>query len=203
MSKIVIRLMVVLISALSVPAALAQTDVEISAVREGMDFLKYKKFLVQPLDISDTRLIPPPWAEGEAGKPRAWDISKKNAQFLQDRYQTAMQTQLEELGGYTLTEQPEDDALAVEIEIISLTPWAEPDGKAITKGSGEMTFRAEIRDSMTREILVVFEGDTPVGEDYQEHTEFSVQQNVGALFESWGELLRTKLGEAKKAQENP
>ena len=56
---------------------------------------------------------------------------------------------------------------------------------------------------MTREILVISEGDTPVGEDYQEHTEFSVQQNVGALFESWGELLRTKLGEAKKAQENP
>ena len=68
MSKIVISLMVALISALSVPAALAQTDVEISAVREGMNLLNYNKFLIQPLDISDTRLIPPPWAEGEAKK---------------------------------------------------------------------------------------------------------------------------------------
>ena len=70
--------------------------------------------------------------------------------------------------------------------------------QVITKGSGEMTFRAEIRDAMTREILVIYEGDTPVGEDYQENTEFTVKQNVDELFETWGEFLRLALEKAKK-----
>ena len=142
-------------------------------------------------------MIPPPWAEGKAGKPRAWKISDNNATFLQGQYYAAMKKQLGELGGYTVVEEPADDALAVEIEIISLTPYAQAKEKVITKGSGEMTFRAEVRDSMTREILVVYEGDTPVGEDYSENTQFSVDQDVGALFEAWGEYLRLALDEAK------
>ena len=198
MYKIIFRLLVLAIAALPFHPAIAQTEVEVDFVRPGMDYAKYDKFLVRPLDISDVRLIPPPWVEGEAATPRAWDISKKNAAHLREQYRNAMQKQLQEVGGYTLVTEPEEGALAVEIEIISLTPWASPDGEVVTKGSGEMTFRAEIRDAMTREILVIHEGDTPVGDDYNEHTEFSVEQNVNALFEAWGEFLRTSLENAKK-----
>ena len=135
--------------------------------------------------------------EGESGKPRAWNISKKNAKFFQNQYYTAMKKQLAELGGYTLVDEPADDALSVQIEIISLTPYAQPKEKVITKGSGEMTFRAEVRDSMTREILVIYEGDTAVGEDYTENTQFSVDQDVEALFEAWGAYLREALDKAR------
>ena len=52
---------------------------------------------------------------------------------------------------------------------------------------------------MTRsgEILVIIEGSMPVGEDYHENTQFSVDQDVEELFESWGEYLRLALNEAK------
>lgn len=202
-SKLLSVLLVAAGAALPFNTAVAQSEVEISVVRPDMDYAKYDSFLIQPLDISDTRLIPPPWVEGKAGKPRPWKISDKNAAFFQDQYHTAMKKQLQEIGGYTLVEEPADDALAVEIEIISLTPYAKPKEKVITKGSGEMTFRAEIRDSMTREILVVYEGDTPVGEDYTENTQFSVDQDVEALFEAWGEYLRLALDEAKAEQAAP
>jgi hypothetical protein len=42
-----------------------------------------------------------------------------------------------------------------------------------------------------------YEGDTPVGEDYTENTQFSVDQNVEALFEAWGAYLRQALDKAK------
>ena len=179
-------------------ASAAESEVKVDLVQSNVDFTRYNKFLIQPLDTSDTRLVPPPWVEGSDGKPRAWAISDKNAEFLQNQYHRAMKNQLQKLGGYALVEEPDNDVLAVEIEIISLTPYAQPGDKVITKGSGEMTFRAEVRDSMTRAILVIFEGDTPVGDDYQENTEFSVDQNVDALFNGWGEYLRLALDEVKR-----
>lgn len=175
----------------------AESEVTVSIIQPDVDYSKYDKFLIQPLDISDTRLVPPPWVEGDAGKPRPWKLSKENAAFFQQQYYDAMRNQLEKKGGYQLVDEPAPDALAVEIEIVSLTPWAEPGSGVITMGSGEMTFRAEIRDSMTRDILVIYEGDTPVGKDYQEHTVFSVDQDVDDLFDSWGEYLRLALDEAK------
>lgn len=198
MLKIMFRLLLITATALPFHFASAGTEVEVSTVRPGMDYTKYDKFLIRPLEVSDTRIIPPPWAEGAAARPRAWDISDNNEAFLQEQYHSAMKKQLEEIGGYTLVSEPEEGTLAVEVEIISLTPWASRDEQVITKGSGEMTFRAEVRDAMTREILVIYEGDTPVGEDYQEHTEFTVKQNADELFETWGEFLRLALDKAKK-----
>jgi hypothetical protein len=197
--KLLLSLLLSATAALPLHQTLAAgSEVKIDVVREDVDFTRYNKFLIQPLDVSDTRLVPPPWAEGSDAKPRAWKISEENAAFLQQQYHRAMNAQLQKLGGYALVDEPEGDALAVEIEIISLTPYANKGDKVVTKGSGEMTFRAEVRDSMTRDLLLMFEGDTPVGQDYQENTEFSVDQNVEALFNEWGEFLRLGLDEARR-----
>ena len=199
MHKTLFRLLLIAVAALPFHFAMAETAVEVSIVLPGIDYGKYDKFLIRPLEVSDTRIIPPPWAEGAEARPRAWDISDKNEAFLMEQYHSAMKKQLEEIGGYVLVTEPEEGTLAVEVEIISLTPWASRDEQVITKGSGEITFHAEVRDAMTRQILVIYEGDTPVGEDYQENTEFTVKQNVDALFETWGEFLRLALAKAKKA----
>ena len=203
MQRILFSLALVVASlALPFHGATAQTNINASLVQPDAGFEKYNKFMIRPLEIDETVLVPPPWIEGSEGKPRPWNISEKNARFLQKQYHAAMKKQLEELGGYTLVETADDDVLAVEIEIISLTPWAKPEDKVVTKGSGEITFRAEVRDSMTRDLLVMYEGETPVGEDYQEHTEFSVDQNVTALFNQWGEFLRQGLDSQKSATAN-
>ena len=181
-------------------ALAGDTEVDISYVRPDVDFTVYDKFLIKPLELDQTLLVPAPWVEGKAGKPRPWRINQKNAMFLQNQYTSAMKKQLEEIGGYKLTDEAGSDTLEVEIEIISLTPYAEPKDKVITKGSGEMTIRAEIRDSRTAEALVIYEGDTQVGRDYHENTQFSVDQDVQELFESWGEYLRLALDEARAAK---
>ena len=38
-------------------ALAAGSEVKIDVVREDVDFTRYNKFLIQPLDISDTRLM--------------------------------------------------------------------------------------------------------------------------------------------------
>ena len=187
-----------LLAWLPAQAALGQEpEVIVAYERPDTDYSQYKRFLIKPLDLSDVTLIPPPWVEGRAGKPRPWKISDSNAAFLQEQYILAMKDAIGDKGGYRLTAEPDKDVLAVEIEIVSLTPYARRDETVITKGSGELTLRAEIRDSMTGDLLVLFEGDTKVGEDYQENTEFKLDQNLDELFHSWGVFLRDSLTEAK------
>ncbi len=190
--------LIVALAALPLPQALAsETEVDVAYVRPGVDYTRFDKFLIKPLDIAHTLLVPPPWVEGEAGNPRPWKISKKNAEFLQDQYYGVMKAELQDKGGYQLTDKPGSDTLEVEIEIVSLTPYARPNQQVITKGSGEMTIRAEIRDSRSADLLVIYEGDVKVGEDYQENTQFNVDQNVDQVFRSWGKHLREALSEAK------
>ncbi|MEH6549249.1 MAG: DUF3313 family protein [Pseudomonadales bacterium] len=172
----------------------------VAYLRPFTDFRTYDGILVQPLDITETRLIPAPWAEGGT-KPHAWDISKKNAKFLQNQYGAAMQEQLQEKGGYTLATEPGEGTLEFSVELVSLTPWAKQGEKVITKGSGEITIRVELRDSLSGDILGIFEGDQDVGTDYQENTEFSVDQNVNRLFGAWGEKLVGILNEEKAKRE--
>ncbi len=178
-------------------ASAQEPEILINHVNPDADFSSYNHFIILPLDLHGTRLIPPPWVEGQAGKPRRWTLSEKNASFLQEQYYAAMKAELEDEGGFGLVEDPAADAMELEIEVISLTPYASPKEQVITKGSGEMTIRAELRDSMSGDILVIYEGDTAVGEDYQELTEFTVDQNVDQLFRGWGAYLREALAEEK------
>jgi hypothetical protein len=46
-------------------ATAADTQVSVSVIQPDTDFSKYDKFMIQPLDIGETRLIPPPWIEGK------------------------------------------------------------------------------------------------------------------------------------------
>ena len=81
------------------------------------------------------------------------------------------------------------------IAIVSLTPYALPDEKVVTKGSGELTMQVELRDALSRELLAIYEGDQPVGEEYQENTALSAEHNVKALFATWGKKVRDALDE--------
>ena len=56
--------------------------IEASYVRPTANFSSYDKFLIRPLDISDARVIPPPWVEGEAGKQHPWKISEKKVALV-------------------------------------------------------------------------------------------------------------------------
>ena len=79
--------------------------------------------------------------------------------------------------GYPLVYTDGTDVLEVEVEILSIMPWLKPgsgseiDGHQVkTLGSGEITARVELRDSRTRELLLLMEGDKAIGEKYKEFT---------------------------------
>ena len=186
-------------------ASLAQTDdlYKISKAlnqvyeKDGFDIGRYNQVMIDTLGVADARVIPPPWVEGKDRNPKRWQLNSKDIQWLKDNYRAAMKEQIETIGGYPVVTEPSSDALILDVKIVSLTPYAQRSEDVITRGSGEMTIQAELRDSMTGELLAIYEGDQDVGSEYQQNARMNKEHDANKLFSAWGEKLRRMMDESR------
>ena len=115
----------------------------------------------------------------------------------------AMQEEVEKKGGYPMVSQPDDDVMRIEVELLSITPYVKPgtpasDGRfeISTLGSGDVVVSAEFRDSTTRELLILIEGERTIGDKYREVSRENHTKNVKGLFAKWGKVIREALDKA-------
>ena len=185
-------LLIALLSAVFSTSALADEAATAGWVKEGVNWGQYSKFIVKPLNIDDVRLIPPPWAEN----PAEWELNLQSADVVQSIYRDVMKAEL----GYPIVYAPGRDVLELNVEILSITPWLRPNQggsmageQAMTMGSGEMNASVEIRDSQTRELLLMRAGDTAIGEQYNEFTRENNLSNIEQMFTNFARKLRTAM----------
>jgi hypothetical protein len=178
--------------------AMAGTDpLDPTWVRPDTDFSKYTKFLVKPLNLSDVKILRPPWAQDD---PIEWKLETISLEAIQDIFLEAMKETLEADGGYPLVDQPGADVLEVDMELLSIMPYVRPgsdgtdDGhEVITLGSGEVTGTAELRDSTSRALLILLEGERVAGEEYKEFTTENNIYNLRAMFTAFAKRLRVAM----------
>ncbi len=192
--------------ALATGAGLAQTDdlYKISKAltqvyeKDGFDIGRYDQVMIDTLGVADARVIPPPWVEGKDRNPKRWQLNSKDIQWLKDNYRAAMKEQIETIGGYAVVSEPSPQALILDVKIVSLTPYAQRSEDVITRGTGEMTVQAELRDSMTGELLAIYEGDQDVGSEYQQNARINKEHDANRLFAAWGEKVRLMMDESRQ-----
>ena len=192
--------------ALATGAGLAQADdlYKISKVltqvyeKDGFDIGRYDQVMIDTLGVADARMIPPPWVEGNDRNPKKWQLNSKDIQWLKDNYRAAMKEQIETIGGYAVVSEPSPEALILDVKIVSLTPYAQRSEDVITRGTGEMTVQAELRDSMTGELLAIYEGDQDVGSEYQQNARINKEHDANRLFAAWGEKVRLMMDESRQ-----
>jgi len=165
--------------------------------KPGLDISSYDAVMIDTLGVADARIIPPPWVEGKDRNPKKWQLNSKDIQWLKDSYRAAMKEQIEASGDYAVVSEPRPEALILDVKIVSLTPYAQRGEDVITRGSGELTIQAELRDSMTGELLAIYEGDQDVGSEYQQNVRINKEHNVKILFAAWGEKLRLMMDESR------
>jgi hypothetical protein len=189
-AKLLTGLLVVMLST----AVSADSKLEPTWVKEGANWEKYNRFLIRPLEIEDVAVVRPPWAEDD---PHEWTLQIESLQGIQAIFRDTMNQTLSANDGYDVVYSPGPDVLEVEVEILSIMPWVRPgsgnsvDGMTVTTlGSGEMTASVELRDSMTRELLLLIEGDKAVGEQYQEFTQANNVANIENMFTAFAKRLR-------------
>jgi hypothetical protein len=175
------------------PTLWAQT--EPTWVKEGVDWSAYTKFLVQPLQLDDVKLVPPPWA---ADDPKEWKLNIENLEGVRDIYADVMAAELEG----KLAEAAAPGVIEVEAEILSVTPWIRPgsgsgkDGMQVTTlGTGEVRASIELRDAATGELLLLLEGEKAVGDEYKEFTRENNISNIEKMFAAFAHRLGNALDE--------
>ena len=186
-----------LLAAVSVGAT-AQTPAPLTVTytKPGVDMAAYKEFRLLPLNVSDTRVIPPAWVEN--ADPHEWNLTRENTEFLVTTFAQAVREGIESGGRYKVVNDAGPATLQLEVRLISLTPWASREERdATTLGSGTLTFEAHVRDARTAELLVAFQGTQPVGQDYQENTELNKASNLKEHFTTWGRNISQRLATAQ------
>jgi hypothetical protein len=194
-SKLLTGLLLVMVS-----GTLMAKTLPASYVKPGIDLSTYSKVLVRPLNINNIEVLKPVW---EQDNDEVWEFKAEDVSAIQEWFMDAMQKELEEKGGYSLVSQPASDVMRIEVELLSITPYVKPgtpasDGKfeISTLGSGDVVVSAEFRDSTTRELLVLIEGERTIGEKYRELSPDNHTKNVKGLFAKWGKVVREALDKA-------
>jgi len=196
--KLIPGLLVLLFSG----SLLAETNSPASYTKPDIDLTRYNKVLMKPLNLSDIEVIKPPW---EADSPDDWSFEKGTGEEVQKLFMDAMKEELEVNGGYPLVSESGDDVIRVEVEVLSITPYVKPGtqtgdtGYEIeTLGSGELVVSAEIRDSSTRELLIVVEGQRTIGDKYRKLNKENHLKNLNNLFSTWGVKIREALNKDRE-----
>lgn len=175
----------------------AETLLEPTWVKEGVDWSTYTKFLVHPLNVDHVAVTRPPWAEDD---PNEWRLEIESLQAIQSIFRDAMKDTLTANNGYPLVYAPGENVLELEVEVLSIMPWIRP-GSGYTKGgmqittmgSGEITVSIEFRDSNTRELLMLIEGDKAVGEQFKEFSTANNVANIENMFSAFAGRLRNAM----------
>lgn len=178
-------------------AAMADIEIEATWTKEGVDWAKYTKFEVKPLNIEDVKVIKPAYAEDD---PTEWTLDIKNLEGMQAIFRDVMKSTLSENDGYPVVYVDGADVLEVEVEILNIMPWLKPgsdsqfEGHEVkTLGSGEITARVELRDSLTRELLLMIEGEKAVGQQYKQFTTENNVKNIEFMFTRFATRLRNSM----------
>jgi len=195
-TKLIAGLMLVLTSS----TLMAKNTSPASYVKPDIDLSVYTRVMVKPLNIANIEVLKPVW---EQDNDEVWTFEAENGQAIQEWFLDAMQNELETKGGYALVSEPAPDVMRIEVELLSITPYVKPGTMAkqggfevSTLGSGDVVVSAEFRDSTTRELLILIEGERTIGEKYRELSRENHTENVKALFAKWGKVVREALDKA-------
>lgn len=195
MPKLITGLMLLLVT-----GTLMAKTLPASYVKPGIDLSTYTKVMVKPLNMENIEVLKPAW---EQGNDEVWSFAPENRPAIQEWFLDAMQRELEKIGGYALVSEPADDVMRIEVELLSITPYVKPgtpasdgDFEISTLGSGDVVVSAEFRDSKTRELLILIEGERTIGEEYMKLSRENHVKNVKSLFAKWGKKVREALDEA-------
>lgn len=123
-------------------------------VREGESLARYKKVMLDPVEVSFDKSWNPRRGLGLTDSADPVAIREGLAKLAREVFQR----ELEKKGGYPLVTQPADDVLRVRARIVDLYINApETNSPGITRtyvvDAGEMTLVAELYDSATNALL--------------------------------------------------
>jgi len=173
-------------------------------IRPGASLAAYSRVQLEPISVAFRRDWGRSTAPGSRLRIREEDLQRIR-QGLSELVHEQVRAELAD-GGYPLTEEPGEDVLAVRLSIVNLHINA-PDlntpnrVRSYTTSVGEMTLVAELRDSVSGELLARIL-DRSVGRDFVHMRVVTRVDNVSearTIARAWARALRNALDNARAA----
>ena len=174
--------------------ATAQTE-DVTFQKEGVDYSRYNKILLMPLDLSDVKVEKPVWEQDD---PEEWSFDGGAGEEIQQMFHEIIGHEISKYDGYEIVDKGGKGVLQLEVEFLSITPYVKPGTRVdddpgyeiSTLGSGDVFLSAEIRDSLTGALFVLVEGERTFGTEYKELSRENHIQNLKETFKKWGYRIR-------------
>ena len=159
-----------------------ESRADVVYIKQGVDFSRYNSVQIRAISV---------WYPNDAAHPDE-NVSGRNIAKAQNLFKQVM---IDELGdNYKVVDQPARDALWLHVEFIdlrSLNPGdpipAEVSGKKFRAQAGHITLVAELRDSVSEEVLA---RAADLGRQSQGGPGIVEWDEIEADFRKWAVMLR-------------
>lgn len=172
-----------------------KTPIAGAFIARGVQFSKYKKLLVEQLDLSDVKI------QQQPTDATPWGVSDETRRYYQERYTEALMNNLILDGTYSTAMQAGVDVMTVVAKVVEVASFdskedmkARPaNTKTYSDGVGAMTLEISLYDSISGKPLAIITSQRRLWEENNRETS-NVQMQVA--FNSWLRTLRMELDKA-------
>jgi hypothetical protein len=125
-------------------------------LRDGASLAKYRRVLLDPVDVSFDRNFEPSRTTTSRARPDVAD-TRRIREDLAKLAQRVVRRELEQRGGYPVADAPGEDVLRIRAQIVDLQINApdvmQPGVRTYVVNAGEMTLVADLYDSETNALI--------------------------------------------------
>lgn len=172
-----------------------KTPIAGAFIARGVQFSKYKKLLVEQLDLSDVKV------HSQSSGAAPWAASNEERGYYQERYTEALMGNLILDGTYSTAMQAGVDVMTIAAKVVEVASFDNKEDvkgrpantKTYSEGVGAMTLEISLYDSVSGKPLAIITSQRRLWEENNRETS-NIQVQVA--FNYWLSTLRTELDRA-------
>lgn len=181
--------------------AVEQTHLDGTFIAAGAHLAKYKKLIVEQLDLSNVKVRKQPPSNSYEETP--WQLNDDDRRYYQERYTEALMNNLIADGTYTTAVQAGADVLTVSAKVVEIAHLGSKDAtKGVAKnelnseGMGTMTLEISLYDSVSGKPQAIITDQRDMGRLFEINNRASNNIQARVAFNYWLLSLRKTLDKA-------
>jgi len=188
---------------------LEKSSIDIAYVDPTVDYKRYAKVLVQPLNFDKMEIIQPSQILTRLYRSK-FELDDNDKAEIDKRYKSAMVEYLQDRGSFTIVDRPGQDVLILSVAVLKIEPNApkddfrsrEPGYVVYTEGAGSMTVSAVLSDSVSGKPVAMMEDTKGRNDMWGINNRVTNLADVSIMFSSWARMLNSSLERLRNIQFN-
>ena len=167
--------------------------VAIAYLDPTIDFKRYSKVLVKPLNFDCMEIIQPQKSY-RGTSSNIFELNDRDKEQIDKRFHDAMVNTLQKQAGFEIVENAGDDVLILSVMILKIKPNAPKDdmmsrsssSTIYTDGAGSISIGAQLADSISGRQIAILADVKDSSNMWGENNRVSNMGDVSNMFSSWG-----------------